>query len=284
MFVRIIAQAARHRGAASCAGGAAAPRARPRHAANASLAKTAASTIAPPASVAAPGCSPISTHTQIGPRIGSSSASSPSSVADRCFDAAVASRQPVPSCTQPITREDREIARRGARTAGASAPATTADSMPAIITCGSMSTVAWNLRSTVTCAAKQHDTPSASRLPVRRPASAVCANMTTMPANATIIAIHVRRGTGSFRMPRAASAARNGDTLISMFVFATVVRVSEPMKKKNVPARNAPATTAGHAGGANGARHRTAVHGDQHADDEERHEQRCARTRSPTRR
>ena len=132
-----------------------------------------------------------------------------------------------------------------AANAGVSAPAATAERIPAIITCGSMSTLAWNFRSTVTCAAKQHDTPSASRLPVRRPASAVCANMTTMPANATIIAIHVRRGTGSFRIPRAASAARNGETLIRMFVFATVVRVSEPMKKKNVPARNAPATTPG---------------------------------------
>ena len=97
--------------------------------------------------------------------------------------------------------------------------------------------------------------------------------MTTMPANATIIAIHVRRGTGSFSITRAASAARNGDTLIRMFVFATVVRVSEPMKKKNVPARNAPASRPGHAGVANRARHCAAVHGDQHAGDEDRHEQ-----------
>ena len=50
-----------------------------------------------------------------------------------------------------------------------------ADTMPATSTCGSMSTVAWNLRSTVSCAAKQHDTPSASRLPVSRPASSASA-------------------------------------------------------------------------------------------------------------
>ena len=70
-------------------------------------------------------------------------------------------------------------------------------------------------------------------------------NMTTMPANATAMAIQVRSGTGSLRSTRAAIAARNGDTLISTFVLATVVRVSEPMKKKNVPARNAPASRPG---------------------------------------
>jgi hypothetical protein len=54
-------------------------------------------------------------------------------------------------------------------------------------------------------------------------------------------------------------AARNGDTLISTNVLATVVRVSEPMKKKNVPARSAPATRPG-ADGAHHAGHRAAVH------------------------
>ena len=66
-----------------------------------------------------------------------------------------------------------------------------------------------------------------------------------MPANATVIASHVRNGTGSRSRKRPPSAARNGDTLISTLVLATLVRVSEPMKKKNVPARNAPAISPG---------------------------------------
>ena len=49
--------------------------------ANASFASTADKTMAPPASVAGPGFSFIRTHTQTGPRIGSSNASNPSSVA-----------------------------------------------------------------------------------------------------------------------------------------------------------------------------------------------------------
>ncbi len=53
--------------------------------------------------------------------------------------------------------------------------------------------------------------------------------MTRMPANAALMASQVRGGTGSRRIARAAIAARNGDTLISTFVLATVVRVSEPM-------------------------------------------------------
>ena len=66
-----------------------------------------------------------------------------------------------------------------------------------------------------------------------------------MPANATVIASHVRSGTGSRSKKRPPIAARNGETLISTLVLATVVRVSEPMKKKNVPARNAPDITPG---------------------------------------
>ena len=135
-------------------------------------------------------------------------------------------------------------------------PATTSETTPATSTCGSMSTFAWNLRSTVTCAAKQHDTPSASRLPASRPPSSESANITTMPANATAIASQVRAGTGSRRIARAASAARNGDTLISTLVLATVVRVSDAMKKKNVPARNVPETMPGHPAADDGARHR----------------------------
>ena len=88
-----------------------------------------------------------------------------------CCDAAVASRQPAPSCTQPISAR-MPRSRRVAANGGASASADDERRQtPAIITCGSMSTVAWNLRSSVTCAAKHTDTPSASRLPARRPAS-----------------------------------------------------------------------------------------------------------------
>ncbi len=103
-----------------------------------------------------------------------------------------------------------------------------------------MSTRACTRRSTVTLAANRHDTPTASRLPLTRPASSESANITTMPPNAAAIATHVRVGTVSRRNSRAASAARNGDTLISTKVLATVVRVSEAMNRKNWPARNAP--------------------------------------------
>ena len=66
-----------------------------------------------------------------------------------------------------------------------------------------------------------------------------------MPANATVIAIHVRKGTGSRSTRRPAIAARNGETLISTNVLATVVRVSDAMKKKNVQARKVPAARPG---------------------------------------
>ena len=69
--------------------------------------------------------------------------------------------------------------------------------------------------------------------------------MTRMPAKAIAIAIHVRAATGSRRKTSEAMAARKGDTLISTNVLATVVRVSDPMKKKNVPARNSPARMPG---------------------------------------
>ena len=111
--------------------------------------------------------------------------------------------------------------------------------------CGSMSTVAWNLRSSVSCAAKQTDTPSASRLPGElagvecRRTSRRCPRM-RWRWRARCAAARARAG----RSGRAI-AARNGDTLISTKVLATVVRVSEPMKKKNVPARSAPATRPG---------------------------------------
>ncbi len=63
-------------------------------------------------------------------------------MADRCFDAAVASRQPVPSWTLPMsasTARSRGVAANG----GESASAATSEIKPAIITWGSMSTVAW---------------------------------------------------------------------------------------------------------------------------------------------
>ncbi len=116
---------------------------------------------------------------------------------------------------------------------------------PAISTIGSMSTVAWNLRSTTSCAAKHTETPSASRLPTSWPASTALPNITTIPARANAIAIHVRAGTRSRSANHPASAASSGDTLISTNVLATVVRVSEPMKQKNVPESSRPASTPG---------------------------------------
>ncbi len=137
------------------------------------------------------------------------------------------------------------MSRGVAAKAPASRNAGTSVHRPAIITCGSMSTVAWNLRSIVSCAAKQIDTPNASRLPSRRPESMASPNMMTMPANATVIASHVRVGTGSFSTSLPEMAARNGDTLISTNVLATVVCVSDAMKKKNVPERNSPESNPG---------------------------------------
>ena len=116
---------------------------------------------------------------------------------------------------------------------------------PAIMTIGSMSTVAWNLRNTVSWPAKQTETPRASRLPTSWPASTELPNITRMPQNAMVMATQVRAGTRSRRTSRPASAARNGETLISTKVLATVVRVSDAMKKKNVPARSSPATIPG---------------------------------------
>ena len=54
---------------------------------------------------------------------------------------------------------------------------------------------------------------------------------TATPRDLGVLAVLgcVQLGTGSLRMTRAASAARNGDTLISTFVLATVVCVSDPM-------------------------------------------------------
>ena len=97
----------------------------------------------------------------------------------------------------------------------------------------------------VTCAAKQIETPNASKLPSRRPESMASPNMMTMPAKATHIAIQVRAGTGSFNTSLPEIAARNGETLISTNVLATVVCVSDAMKKKKVPARNNPARSPG---------------------------------------
>ncbi len=69
--------------------------------------------------------------------------------------------------------------------------------------------------------------------------------MMTMPAKATVMATHVRLGTGSFSTRRPEIAARNGDTLMRTNVLATVVWVSDAMKKKNVPERNRPERTPG---------------------------------------
>ena len=70
-------------------------------------------------------------------------------------------------------------------------------------------------------------------------------NMTSTPPSATAMAIQVCARTRSRRNSHAATAANSGDMLIRTKVLATVVRVSEPMKKKNVPARNSPAITPG---------------------------------------
>ena len=69
--------------------------------------------------------------------------------------------------------------------------------------------------------------------------------MTTMPPKAMPIAIPVRSGIASRSTNFPASAARNGATLISTNVLATVVRVSDAMKKKKVQARQTPAIRPG---------------------------------------
>ncbi len=179
----------------------------------------------------------------------------------------------MPSWTQPIIAST-------ARSVGeacngrASGRATTIDSNPAIITIGSMSTVACTLRKTVTLSANSTDTPIASRLPARRPASSESANMMTMPANAIAIAIPVRNGTRSPRNTFAASAARNGEMLIRTNVFATVVRVSDAMNRKNWPARKRAGEQPRPADGEHRARHAVAMHHRERDDDEQRHEQR----------
>ena len=139
------------------------------------------------------------------------------------------------------------------------------DHSPAIITIGSMSTVAWNLRSTVSCAAKHTETPSASRLPASWPGVDGAAEHDDDAGERDRHRDpRARVDTGSCSTTRAASAARNGDTLISTNVLATVVRVIEPMKKKNVPASSSPASEAGNADAADRARHRAAVHHHEH--------------------
>ena len=120
-------------------------------------------------------------------------------MADRSRDAAVASRQPVPSCTQPMNSEDREVARRRGERRRARTRATSVQrrrrSSPAAACRPSRGTCA--ARSAVPRSSTE--TPSASRLPASRPASSESPNITTMPANATAIAIHVRAGTRSLQ-------------------------------------------------------------------------------------
>ena len=105
-----------------------------------------------------------------------------------------------------------------------------------------MSTVAWNLRSIVSCAAKQIDTPNASRLPSQAADESirVAEHDDDAERRQPSCATHVRMGTGSFSTRRPEMAARNGDTLISTNALATVVCVSDAMKKKNVPERTQP--------------------------------------------
>ena len=136
-----------------------------------------------------------------------------------------------------------------------------------------MSTVAWNLRSTVTCAAKQHDTPSASRLPTRRPASSESANMTTMPANATR---HREPGARRHRLAQHQPAGERGEERRHAHQHERVGdgRARERADEEEERAGEEQARTAGRAC----RRRRTAcgirapVHHEQHAGDEQRHE------------
>ena len=105
-----------------------------------------------------------------------------------------------------------------------------------------MSTVACMRLSTETLTPKAIGMQSANRLPDRRPPSRPSANISVMPAIATAIAIQVRGATRSDRNNRPNKATKNGDTLVSTIVFATVVRVSANMKKKNMDASSAPDT------------------------------------------
>ena len=72
--------------------------------------------------------------------------------------------------------------------------------------------------------------------------------------------------------------------LISTNVFATVVRVSDAMNRKNWPARNAAARQPRPADGDHRTRHAIPMHDGECGGDEQRHEQATARTRSPRRR
>src|SRR5688572_14806450 len=116
---------------------------------------------------------------------------------------------------------------------------------PAIITAGTMSTLACIRRMTTTFSAKTVATASASRLPSVWPASRPSANISVAPTSATPIAIQVRGGTRSRRKTQPNSAAKNGPVLISTNVLAAVFRIRDRMKKKNVAASSAPASTPG---------------------------------------
>jgi len=106
-----------------------------------------------------------------------------------------------------------------------------------------MSTVVCIFLSTTTLHANAAGTPSASRLPMLRPASRPSTNISTMPASATAIAAQVRTGTRSPRNARPSTATKKGPVLISTKVLAAVLRVSERMKKKKVQASSAPDST-----------------------------------------
>jgi hypothetical protein len=82
-------------------------------------------------------------------------------------------------------------------------------------------------------------TPRANRIPTQPSPEIESATMVASPTAAAPIAIQVRRSTCSPRNTSPASAVTSGARLIVIVVLATVVRVTDRMKAKNVSARQA---------------------------------------------
>ncbi len=151
---------------------------------------------------------------------------------------------PMPSCTQPMiprTTKSRIVGVKGQ----ASGRETRMEKIPASMTAGAMLTLAWVRRRMTTFRPKATGTPRARRFPNVRPESSPSKNINTMPTRAAEIVAQVRRETRSPRRILPERATKKGPTLIRTSVLATVLRVTERMKKKKVEARRAPARTPG---------------------------------------
>jgi hypothetical protein len=114
------------------------------------------------------------------------------------------------------------------------------EKMPASITEGTMSTWALARRRIMMLREKAVGTPRARKFPRLRPWSSPSENMRMIPKRATLIAAHVREGIRSVRKSFPKRATKKGPVLMSTKVLATVFRVTERIKKKNVEARKSP--------------------------------------------